>query len=147
MVNFIRKYIILMLSCFLIFNSSYAKEKKSYDDAIDYARETGYLWGVYSLSINEDGTITLFDSISGDAGPFLGMFDANHNMADSVTIGPGEGCILSDGHHVTITYKLQEVRGDKAKLLIEDKFDARAFGAGINKERGLVSISAYKKAN
>lgn len=119
-----------------------ADEKPDYKNAIDYMRKTDRLWGIAAVTINKNETVTLFDAETGYGYGLLLSITENVN---SVTIKAGESCTLSDGHHAFITYELRELKKNKITFLVKDEFDARSFGAGIEKDTGIIVISPYKK--
>jgi hypothetical protein len=112
---------------------------------IDYIRQTGRLWGVAEVALNENGSITLVDAKSSGVGLNLMMRDSNNKVVDTVTLSPGQACFLSDGRHVFITYELKAVEQDRIVINVTDKFDARSFGDGIKETKTTITISPYKK--
>jgi len=111
---------------------------------IDYIRQTGRLWGVAEVSLNENSSITLVDAKSSGVGLKLMMRDSNNKVVDSVTLKPGRSCTLSDGHHVFITYELRAIKQGRIIITVTDKFDARSFGDGIKRTKETITISPYK---
>lgn len=112
---------------------------------IDHIRQTGRLWGVSEVRLNENGSITLIDAKSSGVGLNLMMRDANNKVVDSVTLSPGRACSLSDGRHAFITYELKAIEAGRITITVTDEFDARSFGDGIKQTKGTVTISEYKK--
>lgn len=112
---------------------------------IDYIRQTGRLWGVAEVTLNENGSITLIDAKSSGVGLNLMMRDSKHKSVDSITLTPGQACSLSDGRHVFITYELKEIDAGRIIITMTDKFDARSFGDGIKQTKGTVTISPYNQ--
>ncbi|MDH4238882.1 MAG: hypothetical protein OEW48_04920 [Phycisphaerae bacterium] len=112
---------------------------------IDYIRQTGRLWGVTEVALNENGSITIVDAKSSGVGLNLMMRDSNNKVVDSVTLSPGQSCSLSDGRHVFITYELKVIKNSRIIIAVTDKFDARSFGDGIKRTKAVVTISSYKK--
>ncbi len=111
---------------------------------IDYIRQTGRLWGVAEVTLNENGSITLIDAKSSGVGLNLMMHDANNQVVDSVTLSPGQSCSLSDGRHVFITYEFKAMEQGRVTITVTDKFDARSFGDGIKQTKATINISPYK---
>ncbi len=112
---------------------------------IDYIRQTGRLWGVAEVTLNESGSITLVDAKSSGVGLNLMMRDSNNKVVDSVTLKPGRSCTLSDGRHVFINYELKAIKQGRIIITVTDEFDARSFGDGIKRTRKTITISPYKK--
>lgn len=112
---------------------------------IDYIRQTGRLWGVAEVTLNENGSITLIDAKSSGVGLNLMMHDSNNQVVDSVTLSPGQSCSLSDGRHVFITYVFKAIEQGRITITITDKFDARSFGDGIKQTKTSITISPYKR--
>jgi hypothetical protein len=119
--------------------SSWTAEPK-YKSSIDYIRQTGRLWGISEVRINNDASITLIDA---KTGPGRGLMMSLSESQESATIKPGESCSLKDGHHAAIVYKLQKIEQGKLTFSITEKFDARSFGKGITTETKMLSISPY----
>ena len=112
---------------------------------IGYIRQTGRLWGVAELKLNEDNSITLVDAKSSGVGLNLMMRDSKHKTVDSITLTPGQACSLSDGRHVFITYELKAIEDSRITITVNDRFDARSFGDGIKRTKGTITISPYKQ--
>lgn len=112
---------------------------------IDYIQDTGRLWGVAELKLNENDSITLIDAKSSGVGLNLIMRDSKSKIVDSVTLKPGQACSLSDGRHAFITYELKAIKDGRVIITVTDEFDARSFGDGIKKEKKTLTISPYKK--
>ncbi len=112
---------------------------------IDYIRQSGRLWGVAEVTLNENGSITLVDTKSSGVGLNLMMRDAKNKVVDSVTLRPGQACSVSDGRHVFITYELVAIKDGRIVITVTDKFDARSFGDGIKETKETITISPYKK--
>jgi len=120
-------------------------EDPEHNTTIDYIRQTGQLWGVAEVTLNENGSITLVDTKSSGVGLNLMMRDSKHKSVDSITLTPGQSCSLSDGRHVFITYQLKAIEAGRITITVTDKFDARSFGDGIKRAKATVTISPYKK--
>lgn len=112
---------------------------------IDYILQTGRLWGVAELRLNDSESITLVDAKSSGLGLNLTMRDSKHKTVDSITLRPGQACSLSDGRHAFITYELKAIEQDRIVIKVTDKFDARSFGDGIKETKKTITISPYKK--
>lgn len=112
---------------------------------IEYIRQTGRLWGVAEVALNESGSITLVDAKSSGVGLNLMMRDSNNKVVDSVTLKAGRSCTLSDGHHVFINYELKAIKHGRIIIAVTDEFDARSFGDGIKRIKATVTISPYEK--
>lgn len=112
---------------------------------IEYIRQTGRLWGVAEVALNENGSITLVDAKSSGVGLNLMMRDSKHKTVDSITLSPSQSCSLSDGRHVFITYELKAIEAGRIVIKVTDEFDARSFGDGIKRTKATVTISPYKK--
>ena len=112
---------------------------------IDYIRQTGRLWGVAELKLNENGSITLIDAKSSGVGLNLMMRDSKHKTVDSITLKHGQACSLSDGRHAFITYELKAIEQGRIIITVTDEFDARSFGDGIKRTKKTLTISPYKK--
>lgn len=120
-------------------------EDQKNNTMIGYIRQTGRLWGVAELKLNENGSITLVDAKSSGVGLNLMMRDSKHKTVDSVTLTPGQACSLSDGRHAFITYELKAIEQDRIIITVNDRFDARSFGNGIKETKETITISPYKK--
>ena len=112
---------------------------------IDYIRQSGRMWGVAEVTLNENGSITLVDAKSSGVGLNLMMRDANNKVVDSVTLSPGQSCSLSDGRHAFITYEFKAIEKGQIVINVTDKFDARSFGDGIKQTKENVTISPYSR--
>ncbi|MHC4111565.1 MAG: hypothetical protein ACYSUY_10840 [Planctomycetota bacterium] len=112
---------------------------------IDHIRQTGRLWGVAEVTLNENGSITLVDAKSSGVGLNLMMRDSKNKSVDSITLSPGQACSLSDGRHAFITYELKAIEQGRIIITVTDKFDARSFGDGITETKKTITISPYKK--
>ena len=112
---------------------------------IDHIRQTGRLWGVAEVTLNENGSITLVDAQDSGYGFALMMRDSNHKSVDSITLTPGQACSLSDGRHAFITYELKAIEQVRIIIAVTHEFDARSFGDGIKRTKAIVTISPYKK--
>ena len=124
-----------------------AQDKARYEDTFDYIEKTGRLWGVASVTLNKDQSVTLVDAKSTGIGYALMMFDSRNKVVKSVTIKTGQSCTLSDGRHAFFTYELKSIDGQKLTFVVTDKFDARSFGDGIKKTTKTLTISPYKAKN
>lgn len=111
---------------------------------IDYIRQTGRLWGIDEVNLNENGSITLIDAKSSGVGLNLMMHDSNNQLVDSVILSPGQSCSLSDGRHVFITYAFKAIEQGWVSITVTDKFDARSFGDSIKQTKATINISPYK---
>jgi hypothetical protein len=120
-------------------------EEPKNNTTIDYIRQTGRLWGVNEVTLNENNSITLVDAKSSGVGLNLMMRDANNKVVDSVTLSPGRACSLSDGRHAFITYELKAIEAGRIIITVIDEFDARSFGDGIKETKTTITISPYKK--
>ena len=123
--------------------SSWTAEPK-YKSSIDYIQQTGRLWGISEVMINNDASITLVDA---KTGPGRGLMMSLSKPQNSTTIKPGESCLLTDGHHAATVYKLQKIEQGKLTFSITEKFDARSFGKGITTETKTVTILPYRVTN
>ncbi|MHC4691969.1 MAG: hypothetical protein ACYS67_04445 [Planctomycetota bacterium] len=112
---------------------------------IDYIRQTGRLWGVSEVILNENGSITLVDAKSSGTGLNLMLRDANNKVVDTVTLSTGRACSFSDGRHVFIAYELKAIEAGRIIIAVTDEFDARSFGDGIKRTKKTLTISPYKK--
>ena len=121
------------------------EEEPNNNETIDYIHQTGRLWGVEEVTLNENGSITLIDAKSSGVGLNLIMRDSNQQSVDSVTLNPGQSCLLSDFRHAFITYEFKAIKKDRIIITVTDKFDARSFGNGIKQIQTDVTISPYKK--
>jgi len=121
------------------------EEEPNTDTTIEYIRQTGRLWGVAEVALNENRSITLVDAKSSGVGLNLMMLDSNNKVVDSVTLKTSRSCTLSDGRHAFITYELKTIKQGRIIITVTDKFDARSFGDGIKRTKATVSISPYKK--
>lgn len=136
----------LTLCLFLIIAAGCRTEKDPKNNAtIDYIRQTGRLWGVAELKLNENNSITMIDAKNSGYGYALMMRDSKQKIVDSITLKPGRACILSDGRHAFITYELKAIEDSRIIITVTDKFDARSFGDGIKKAKKTITISPYKK--
>jgi hypothetical protein len=120
--------------------SSWTAEPK-YKSGIDYIQQTGRLWGISEVKINNDASITLVDA---KTGPGRGLMMSLSEPQESATIKPGESCSLKDGDHAAIVYKLQKIEQGKLTFSVTEKFDARSFGKGITTETKAVIILPYR---
>ncbi|MHC4545624.1 MAG: hypothetical protein ACYTDW_11200 [Planctomycetota bacterium] len=139
-----KRYQILCLLA-LIVAGCWPDEEPKNKTTIDYIRQTGRLWGVAEVTLNDNGSITLVDAKSSGVGLNLMMRDANNKVVDSVALSPGQACSLSDGRHAFITYELKAIEQGRIIITVTDKFDARSFGNGIKRTKKTITISAYKK--
>ena len=112
---------------------------------VEYIRQSGRLWGVAEVALNENGSITLVDAKSSGVGLNLMMRDSKSKVVDSITLKPGQACFLSDGRHVFITYEFKAIKQGRITITVTDEFDARSFGDGIKETKETVTISPYKK--
>lgn len=119
-------------------------KEPEHNTTIDYIRQSGRLWGVAEVALNENDSITLVDAKSSGVGLNLMMRDSNNKVVDSVTLRPGQSCSLSDGRHVFITYELKAIEAGRIIITVTDRFDARSFGDGIKETKETITISAYK---
>ena len=108
---------------------------------IDYIRQSGRLWGVAEVALNDNGSVTLIDAKSTGVGLNLMMRDANNKVVDSITLKPGQSCSLSDGRHAFITYEFKAIEKGRIIINVTDRFDARSFGAGIKLNKATITIS------
>ena len=125
----------------LIASGCWPEQEPGSRTTIDYIRQTGRLWGVAEVTLNEDGSISLIDAKSAGVGLNLMMRDANSQVVDSITLKPGQACSLSDGRHVFITYELKAIEAGRITITVTDKFDARSFGDGIKQTKETITIS------
>lgn len=139
-----KRYLFLYLLA-LIATGCRPDQEPSGSATIDYIRQTGRLWGVAEVTLNDNGSITLINAKSSGVGLNLMMRDANNKVVDSVTLSPGQSCSLSDGRHAFITYELKAIEQGRIIITVTDKFDARSFGDGIKKTKKTITISPYKK--
>lgn len=139
-----KRYLFLYL-LLIIAHGCWPEEDPNNNTTIDYIRQTGRLWGVAEIALNENGSITLVDAKSSGIGLNLMMRDSNNKVIDSVTLSPGRACSLSDSRHVFITYELKAIEAGRITITVTDKFDERSFGDGIKRTKGTVTISPYKK--
>ena len=139
-----KRYLLLWLLVLIVLGCWEDKEPNN-KTTIDYIRQTGRLWGVAEVALNENGSITLVDAKSSGVGLNLMMRDANNKVVDSVTLSPGQSCSLSDGRHVFITYELKAVEAGRITITVTDKFDARSFGDGIKETKDTITISPYNR--
>ena len=123
-----RNLIICLLA--LITPGCWPDEDPNTDTTIDYIRQTGRLWGVAEVILNENDSITLFDAKSSGVGLNLMMRDANNKTVDSITLSPGQSCSLSDGRHAFIIYELKEIEQGLINFMVTQKFDALFLGVG-----------------
>ena len=123
------------------------EEEPKSKTTIDYIHQTGRLWGVAEIRLNENNSITLIDAKSSGVGLNLIMRDSNSSVVDSITLKPGQSCTLSDGRHAFITYELKAIKQGRIIINVTDIFDARSFGDGIKKTKETITISPYKKQN
>jgi hypothetical protein len=121
------------------------EEEPNNNTTIGYIRQTGLLWGVAELRLNEAESVTLVDEKGSGYGFDLMMRDSNNKVVDSVILSPGRACSLSDGRHIFITYELKAVEQGRITITVTDKFDARSFGDGIKEAKKTLTISPYKK--
>ena len=124
-----------MCLLFLIAIGCRPNQEPEGNTTIDYIRQTGRLWGVAEVALNENGSISLIDAKSSGVGLNLKMSDANNQVVDSVTLKPGQHCSLSDGRHVFITYEFKAVEAGRIIITVTDQFDARSFGDGIKENK------------
>lgn len=117
-------------------------DKPEYKNTIDYIQQTGRLWGIAQVTIDNDNSVTLVDA---ETGYGRGLSLSLSRRVASVTLKIGESCVLSDGHHAFITYELKKIEKGKITFLVTDKFDARSFGDGIKQETKILTISPYLK--
>lgn len=129
----------------LIAAGCWPKQDPERSATIDYIRQTGRLWGVTEVALNENGSITLVDAKSSGVGLNLMMRDSKHKTVDSITLSPAQACSLSDGRHVSITYELKAIEDSRITITVTDEFDARSFGNGIKRTKATITISPYKK--
>ncbi len=115
-----------------------------FDSAMDYIKKTSKLWGVSKVILNENNRITLVDRKKQGHGYALGLMNKNHEWIDEITLKPNESCLLTDGRHAFITYKLISIRNSNIVIEVIDKFDARSFGDDIKEEMETVTIKPYK---
>jgi hypothetical protein len=139
-----KRYLTLCLLV-LIAASCWPDEEPRNNTTIDYIRQTGRLWGVAELRLNEAGSVTFVGEKKSGGGLNLIMFDSKNKVTDSVTLTPGRSLSLSDGRHIFITYELAAIKDGRIVINVTDKFDARSFGDGIRQTKKTVTISPYKK--
>jgi len=110
---------------------------------IRYSQETGRLWGIQTVALHANGTVTLADAETGDPRPALTMLDPQRRAVQQVTLSAGDRCSLSDGHHVSLVYTLRGVRNGQALVRIHERTDTRAMGGITNDASRTVAIDAY----
>ena len=121
-----------------------ADEVKKPNSVHGYIEQTSKLWGISEVIINEDGSVTLFDSKTTEPGYGLSLRNSDKKSVDQVTLKPKEVCSLTD-HHACITYRFLTVDGSKIAFSVSDKFDARSFGGGIKEDTKILSVKPYEK--
>jgi hypothetical protein len=130
---------------FLIVTGCWPEEEPRKNTAIEYIRQTGRLWGVTELRLNEAESVTFVGEKESGGGLNLMMFDSKNKITDSVTLTPSRSLSLSDGRHIFITYELAAIKDGRIVINVTDKFDARSFGDGIRVNKKTITISPYKK--
>ena len=138
-----KSYLTICLLLLIVIGCSNEEEQKDMT-MIDYIQQTGRLWGVAELKLNENNSITLIDDKSSGAGLNLMMLDFESKVVDSVTLSPGRSCSMSDGRHSFITYELKAIEDSRIVFIVTEKFDARSFGDGIKRQKKTITISPYK---
>ncbi|NIP24101.1 MAG: hypothetical protein GWN67_07870 [Phycisphaerae bacterium] len=93
-----KRYLLLCL-LFLIADGCWPDSYPNSGATIEYILQTGRLWGVAEVRLNENGSITLVDAKVSGYGFALTMRDPNQKTVDSMTLTPGRKCFLSDGRY------------------------------------------------
>lgn len=127
--------------------ASSTKFRRNIDKAescIDYIEQTGKLWGVSEVTVNDNQTVTMVDATHGGAGCGLTMYDGAANFVASLTLTVGQSVTLSDGHHASLQYTIKSIGSGSAEIDVLERFDARSFGRGITEKRGIVKVASYK---
>lgn len=114
------------------------------ESCIDYIEQTGKLWGVSEVTVNDNQTVTMVDATHGGPGYGLTMYDGAANFVASLTLTVGQSVMLSDGHHASLQYTIKSIGSGSAEIDVLERFDARSFGRGITEEKGIVKIASYK---
>jgi hypothetical protein len=117
---------------------------QSYKTSIEYIENTSNLWGIASVTLHDDVSVTLADATNSGFGYGLMMFDSEQILRDQVTLKKGESCSLSDGDHAFLSYTYQGLSAQKQIMFrVTDRFDARSFGDGIKELTKSVFVRQY----
>jgi hypothetical protein len=121
---------------------------QSYKTSIDYTVKTSNLWGIASVTLHDDGSVTLVDATTNGFGYGLMLSDSGLIQRDRVTLKEGESCSLSDGDHAFLTYTYQGLIAQKQIMFcVTDRFDARSFGDGVKELTKSVFVRQYGDGN
>jgi hypothetical protein len=129
-----KRYLLVCL-LLLITPGCWPDEDQNNNTTIDYIRQTGRLWGLAEVILNENNSITLVDTKDSGYGFALTMRDAKSNAVDSITLTPGRKCSLSDGRHAFITYEFKAIEQDRIIIEVTDEFDARSVDGNLHNFR------------
>jgi hypothetical protein len=111
----------------------------------DYIKQTGKLWGICELAINDAaGTVTLVDARYTGYGHGLAMYDCENKRSSQVTLKVNQHCRLSDGHHASMRYEIISIKDDMVEVAVTERFDARSFGKEVTEKTGTISVKSYK---
>jgi hypothetical protein len=134
----------ILASVFLVSMAWAAAE--TYKSCMEYIEGTQRLWGIESVRLQNDGRVTLVDAKAQGYGYGLTLYATERERVDQVTLGKGEACFLSDGHHAFLTYRYDGLNTHSQLVFtVTDRFDARSFGDDIKEETKTLSILSYKQ--
>ncbi len=129
-----------LLSLLILSSCSSVIDDIDADSDIAYTNKTGKLRSIVEVRLEPGNEIILIDEASG-----LHIYNVDKYNLDTPSrkkLKVGESCILSDGHHASITYTLMSVDNDRITLHVRDAF----YGFGDNKIiEGTVNIYPYKR--
>jgi hypothetical protein len=117
---------------------------RPYKTAIEYIENTSNLWGIASVTLHVDGSVTLVDATNSGFGYGLMLFAAERTRQDLVTLKKGESCSLSDGDHAFLSYTFKGLNSEKQMVfIVVERFDARSFGDGIKEQTKELVVIQY----
>lgn len=118
-----------------------------YESTFEYAEKTKQLWGISSVTLEADGSVTLIDATNKGYGHGMLLLSSDNERADNITLRKGDKCVLSD-HHASIIYLFKDISSaSQLVFTVTDTFDARSFGDDIKEAKKDVVILPYNSAN
>ena len=107
---------------------------------ISAIEESGKLIGVEQIMLKNDDSVIL---TAGKCTPHLVMRDGSGRDVNSATLKVGQECQFSDFRHVTIKYKLVDIKEGTLYFLVTDTFNAISFGGAVETWAKTVAILPY----
>jgi len=121
-----------------------SEKEEDYSGRLDYIKKTSKLAGISACVINKDASITLVDRKYSGYAHTLFISDGKGGYLNEIILKPQESCVITDYHHVSVTYKFIGLRNAKVIIEATDKFDARSLGGKIKKQKKVFNILPYR---